>query len=307
MTKRIGFIGVGLMGHGMAKNLLEKGFAVTVMAHRNRKPVEDLLGRGASEATSAKELGQACDAVILCVTGAPQVEACVFGPNGLAAGWSEGKILIDCSTSLPATTERVSFEIRAKRGKFADAPLARTPVEAEQGRLNTMVGASDAVFTEIKPILEAFCENIFHVGDIGSGHKLKLANNFFAMGQAALIAEVLVTCKATGVDLRKFFEVVSVGAPNSGIFQMLVGKILEEGDFSGLKFNLANAKKDVSYFRQMVDEAGLAGPMAGAVHQAFVQGVNLGYGDGFVGDIVNANAKLNGIEAIAGPTKQAAE
>ena len=100
---------------------------------------------------------------------------------------------------------------------------------------------------------------------------------------------------------------VSVGAPNSGIFQMLVGKILEEGDFSGLRFNLSNAKKDVSYFRHMVDEAGLAGPMVSAVHQAFVQGVNLGFGDGFVGDIVNANAKLNGIEAIAGQTKQAAE
>ena len=178
---------------------------------------------------------------------------------------------------------------------MVDAPLARTPIEAEEGRLNTMVGASDDAFAQVKPVLEAFCENIFHVGPTGSGHKTKLINNFLAMGHGALIAEALCACAATGVDIQKFYEVVTAGGANSGIFQLIVPKAME-GDYSGLKFSLSNAAKDLGYYTTMTENASLTGPLGGAVQHAFMQGLNLGFKEGYVGSLIEAQAKLNGVK-----------
>ncbi len=298
MTKRIGFIGIGLMGHGMAKNLLEKGFSVTTAAHRNRAPLEDLLGRGATEAASYRAIAEQSDIVFICVTGAPEVEAVIYGDGGVLDGARPGLIVVDCSTSEPAMTARVNADLSAKGVAMADAPLARTPIEAEAGRLNTMVGASEETFATIEPALQTFCENIFHVGPVGAGHKTKLINNFMAMGQAALIAEALCACAATGVDLRKYYEVVSAGGANSGIFQLIVPKAIDEGDFSGLKFSLANAEKDLRYYTRMTETVPLEGSLGKTVHDTLLQGLALGFTEGLVGSLIEAQAKLNGVEII---------
>jgi len=166
---RIGFVGVGLMGHGIARNLIAKGFPVTLRLHRNRKPAEDLLAAGAREVGSYAELARNVDIVMLCVTGAPQVEEVVLGPDGIASGGRDGLIVIDTSTSEPATTTRMRNVLGEQAIRFVDAPLARTPVEAEQGRLNIMVGADEATFEELKPVFAAFCENIVHAGPAGHG------------------------------------------------------------------------------------------------------------------------------------------
>ena len=295
---RIGFIGLGMMGRGMARNLLDKGFALTAMAHRRREALESLVAKGAREAATAQELAQASDMVILCVTGAPQVEAIVHGEEGLLAGCRPGMIVIDCTTSEPGTTLAIAAELAAKGAQLADAPLARTPVEAEAGRLNTMVGASRETFIRIKPVLEAFCENIFHVGEVGAGHKCKLIYNFLAMGQAALIAEALCACAATGVGLDKYAEVVSAGGANSGIFQLLVPKVLAEGDVSGLQFSLANAEKDIRYYTHMTGTVPLEGSLGKTVHNTLLQGLALGFTEGLVGSLIEAQAKLNGVEII---------
>jgi len=244
MPATIEFIGVGLMGHGMAKNLLAKGYDVIALAHRNRAPVDSLLDKGAAEAASPREIGERCDMVILCVTGAPQVEAVVFGADGLLDGLDSGKTLIDCSTGEPGLVERVAAACAERGIGMADAPLARTPIEAEAGTLNTFVGASPEVFEAVEPVLACFCENIFHMGAAGAGTRTKLINNLITMGQAALTAEALCACAATGVDMRKFYDVISAGGGNSGIFQMIVPAILEQGSFEGMKFSLANAAKD---------------------------------------------------------------
>ena len=301
MTKRIGFIGIGLMGHGMAKNLMEKGFSVTTTAHRNRAPLEDLLGHGAAEAASHKEVAERSDIVFICVTGAPEVEAVIYGDDGVLAGARAGLIVVDCSTSEPAMTDRVNADLSARGAALADAPLARTPIEAEAGRLNTMVGASEETFATIEPALQTFCENIFHVGPVGAGHKTKLINNFMAMGQAALIAEALCACAATGVDLHRYYEVVSAGGANSGIFQLIVPKAMDEGDLSGLKFSLPNAEKDLRYYTRMTGEAELSGGLGKAVHAALAKGLELGLAEGYVGHLIRAQEKLNGVEIIAQP------
>ncbi|MDX1434593.1 MAG: NAD(P)-dependent oxidoreductase [Gammaproteobacteria bacterium] len=299
MTQRIGFIGVGLMGHGMARNLLEKGHPLTAVAHRNRAPLEDLVARGAAEAATPREAAQASDVVIICVTGTPQVEAVVYGEDGVLAGSRAGMIVIDCSTSEPASTARIHADLAAHGVRMADAPLARTPVEAEAGRLNSMVGADEEVFAAIRPILACFCENIFHVGPVGAGHKTKLINNFLAMGHGALIAEALCACAAVGVDIGKFYEVVSAGGANSGIFQLIVPKAME-GDYSGLRFSLPNAEKDLRYFTRMTADVPLTGVLGSAVHHAFVEGLKLGFADGHVGSLIAAQARLNGVTIVSG-------
>jgi 3-hydroxyisobutyrate dehydrogenase-like beta-hydroxyacid dehydrogenase len=293
-NKKIGFIGVGMMGHGMAKNLVEKGFPTTILGHRNRAPVEDLVKRGAKEAKDVADLVANSDIVFLCVTGSPQVEDLVYRKGGILETAKSGQIVVDTSTSQPFSTLKIAADLKAKGVRFVDAPLTRTPVEAEQGRLNTMVGADQQTFKEIEPALKAFCENIFHVGEVGAGHKIKLINNFAAIGQMALIAEALIACAKLGVDPKKYFQLVSSGAVNSGIFQMLAGKAVE-GDFGGMKFGLANALKDVRYYMQMAMEGGLSGPMAAATLTSLTQAVNLGFGgpEHLVGSLVPAQAKIN--------------
>lgn len=296
MAKKIGFVGVGMMGHGMAKNLLLKGFAVSLLAHKNRKPIEDLLGQGATEAASPRAIADASEVVILCVTGAPQVEQVVYGENGALGGMRRGMVLLDCSTSEPAMCERVAKDLAALGAAYVDAPLARSPAEAESGKLNTMVGADEQVFGEIRPVLEAFCENIFYMGQVGAGARTKLIYNLITMGHAALIAEALCACAATGVDLERFAKVVSGGGANSGIFQLLVPKILEGGDFTGLKFSLANASKDLRYYNRMVADVPLTAPMGPAVLNSLVSALNSGFPEGMVGHMVAAHCKLNGVE-----------
>jgi 3-hydroxyisobutyrate dehydrogenase-like beta-hydroxyacid dehydrogenase len=298
---QVSFIGVGMMGHGMAKNLLLKGFPTTVLGHHNRTPVEDLVGQGAREAKSPADAAANAEIIFLCVTGSPQVEQIVYGESGLLGAVRKGQIVVDCSTSEPISTNRI-YEDLSKRGvPFVDAPLARTPKEAELGKLNVMVGAEPEIFARIKPALETFAENIFHVGGPGSGHTMKLLNNFLAMGHAALIAEVLVAGQKSGVDLEQFYKVVSAGGANSGIFQMLVANILK-GDDGGLPFLLRLAQKDLTYYAHLNEGLGLPSPLGAAVLRAFEQASKLGYGDLMVGGLIRAQEQVTGTKIKTGAT-----
>ena len=295
MTERVGFAGIGLMGRGMAKNILAAGYPLAVVAHRNRAPIEELVQRGATEIQSYRQLAADSDLVLICVTGTPEVESVVYEPGGLLEGAHEGLIAVDCSTSEPSSSARIATALAEQGASFIDAPLARTPVEAEAGRLNAMVGAAHADFARVRPVLEACCENIFHMGPPGSGHKTKLVYNFITMGYAALISEALCACAATEVDLKRFADVVSAGGANSGIFQLIVPRAIERGDCSGLNFSLANAEKDLRYYNRMADTVPLSGILGRAVQHALIQGLNLGYADGLVGDLLHVQEKLNGI------------
>lgn len=295
--QRIGFIGLGLMGHGMAKNLVAKRFPLTVLGHRNRAPVEALVKQGAREAKSGAELAQASDIVFLCVTGSPQVEETVYKAGGVLEGARAGLIVVDCSTSEPDSTLRIARDFEAKGATYVDAPLARTPKEAEEGRLNVMVGADAAVFAKIEPVMKAFAENIFHVGGLGAAHKLKLINNFLAMGQASLIAEAAAAAAKVGVDLEALARIIGAGAVNSGIFQMMVPPALK-GDLATFKFGLANARKDLRYYTHMTEEAGVPSVLGEAVHQTLVQAVALGFGDKFVPSLMEAQERINNIKIV---------
>ncbi len=294
---RIGFIGLGLMGHGMAKNLLAKGFSLTVKVNRDRSRLTDILAAGAREAGTNAQAARDSDVVILCVGGSPQVEDIVFGAQGLLAAAREGLLVIDTSTAEPGSTAKIRAALGAKGTTFVDAPLARTPREAEEGQLNAMVGADDAVFERVKPVLAAFCENIFHVGPPGAGHTLKLVNNFMALTIAASIAEAFAVASKANVRLDKLFEVVSQGALNSPIFQMIGGGAVQ-GDLTRMKFSIVNAAKDLRYYTHLAESLPVATFLGEAVHQSYVQAVALGLGDKLLPSMIEAQEKLNGIEIV---------
>ena len=295
--QKVGFIGAsGLMGHGMAKNLQAKGHPLTLIVHRNRERVADLLAAGATEAASPAAIAQACEIVFICVTGSPQVEAAVGGPNGLLSAGKRGLVIVDCSTSEPDSTTKLRELCAAAGVSFVDAPLARTPVEAELGKLNVMVGASDEQFAMLKPVLSAFAENVIHVGGPGAGHTIKLLNNFIAQAICTATAEAFATGQRAGVDLKKLVELISVGAVNSGLFQAMAKTL--DGDMSGLKFELDNARKDLRYYTHLAESLNVPSIVGEAVHQSLAIASALGHGHKHVPALVEAQEQLTGAKII---------
>lgn len=294
---KIGFIGAsGLMGHGMAKNLLAKGHGLTLTVHRNRERVADLLAAGAIQSTTPAEMAAASEAVFICVTGSPQVEAVVSGPTGLLTGARPGLVIVDCSTSEPDSTARLREQCAAAGVALVDAPLSRTPFEAEAGRLNVMVGADDAVFARVEPLLRAFAENIFHVGGPGAGHTIKLLNNFIAQAICTATAEAFAVGQRAGIDLNKLVELVSLGPVNCGLFQMMAKTL--QGDLGALKFELDNARKDVRYYTHLAEGLAIPSLVGEAVHQSLTLASALGHGRKFVPSLVEAQEQLSGARIV---------
>ncbi len=298
MTIKVGFIGIGMMGHGMSKNLLAKGYSLTFKANRNRANLDDLIAAGAREASTNTACAAASDIVFICVSGSPQVEEIVYGKQGLLEAARPGLMVVDTSTAEPSSTTRIRADLAEKGVSFIDAPLARTPKEAEEGRLNAMVGASEADFKKLEPVLKAFCENIFHVGPPGHGHVLKLVNNMMAMTFAAAIAEAFAVAAKSGLDLNRLHDVISVGGVNCGIFQMMTTKTLKEGDVTGFKFGIANAQKDLRYYTHLAESLPVASFLGEAAHQSFVQAVNVGFGGKLIASLFEAQEKINGVKII---------
>jgi 3-hydroxyisobutyrate dehydrogenase-like beta-hydroxyacid dehydrogenase len=294
---RIGFIGAsGLMGHGMAKNLLARGHGLRLTVHRQRERVADLLQAGAVEVDGAAALARDSDIVFICVTGSPQVETVVLGEGGLLAGAAPGLLVVDCSTSEPGSTTRLRERCAASGVAFVDAPLARTPAEAEAGRLNVMVGAEADVFARLEPVLRCFAENVFHVGGPGAGHTVKLLNNFIGQAICTATAEAFAVGQRAGVDLHKLVELLSAGPVNSGLFQAMAKSLT--GDLAGIRFGLDNARKDLRYYTHLAEELAVPSVMGEAVHQSLTLASALGHGGKFVPSLVEAQEQLSGARIV---------
>jgi 3-hydroxyisobutyrate dehydrogenase-like beta-hydroxyacid dehydrogenase len=230
------------------------------------------------------------------VTGSPQVEETLLGANGVLSKARKGLIVIDTSTSEPESTRRLAALCAERGATLVDAPLARTPVEAELGKLNTMVGADQAVFDQIRPVLAAYCENIFHVGGPSAGHVIKLLNNFIAQAICTATAEAFAVGQRAGIDPKKLVELVSVGAVNSGLFQMMAKTL--DGDLGALRFELDNARKDIRYYTHMAENLAIPSVVGEAVHQSLVLASALGHGKKFVPSLVEAQEQLTGAKLV---------
>jgi 3-hydroxyisobutyrate dehydrogenase-like beta-hydroxyacid dehydrogenase len=292
--EKIGFIGVGLMGHGMAKNIVEKGYPLTVIAHRNRKPVEDLVSRGATEAQSLAELARGSSVIFMCLTGAPEAAAVVAA---MQADLAPGTVIVDCSTGEPTVTARLAEEMAAQGVHYADAPLSRTPKEAWDGTLDCMVGAEPEIFARIEPVIATWAAKIVHVGGVGDGHKMKLLNNFISLGYAALYSEALALSRKVGIPVEQFDKVIRGGRMDCGFYQTFMSYALE-GNAAAHRFTLSNAYKDLRYVETMANAASVSTLVASAVKNSFALAINAG-GTGpedYVPHLSDFIAKANGIE-----------
>lgn len=290
---RIGYIGVGLMGHGAAKNILLKGYPLTVLGNRNRAPVEDLVAQGAREGRTPAEIAAASDVVFTCLPSTVEVEATVFGESGLLSGAHAGMIHVDSTTADPNSTRRIGRELEARGAAMVDAPVGRTPKEAEAGKLNTFLGGKPEVVAKVRPIIECYAETIIEAGPLGSGHTLKLLNNFISIGTSAVIAEAVATAAKLGVDLRKLYEVVSSGGANSQMFQMMMPWVLE-GDDSRLKGPLRIAGKDMRFYTRLAEAAPATAFIAQAVNQTYQLANIRGHGERFMPTLPGILAELIG-------------
>ncbi len=293
-TEMVGFVGVGLMGHGMAKNILAAGYPVTVIAHTNRAPVKDLVSKGATEARTLAELAARASIIHICAPGSPQVEAIV---EALMPSMRPDTVIIDCSTSDPNSTATLAAKLEASGFHMADAPLGGTPVQAEAGELATMVGASDAVFERVKPVIAAWARAIVYMGPSGAGHKMKLLNNFLSLGYAALYSEALALSEKVGITTAQFDSVIRGSRMDCGFYQTFMGYAVE-GNREAHKFTLTNALKDMRYLESMADGVALANPIGNAVKNSFALAHAAG-GDGpedYVPHLVDYVAKRNGVK-----------
>jgi 3-hydroxyisobutyrate dehydrogenase-like beta-hydroxyacid dehydrogenase len=289
----IGFVGTGLMGHGMARNIVEKGYPLSVVVHRNRKPIDDLVTRGATEAATLEDLAAASSVVFLCLSGSPEVSATVarIGPH-----LKPGSVVIDCSTSDPTVTERLAETLATRGVHFADAPLSRTPKEAWEGTLDCMVGATDDVFARIKPVIATWAGKIVHIGGVGDGHRMKLLNNFLSLGYAAIYAEALALSRKVGIPVATFDSVIRGGRMDCGFYQTFMGYALE-GNREAHRFTLTNAFKDLRYVESMANAATVTTTMASAAKNSFAMAMAQG-GSGpqdYVPHLTDFVARANGL------------
>ncbi|QDC11318.1 NAD(P)-dependent oxidoreductase [Oceanicola sp. D3] len=291
----VGFIGVGFMGHGMAKNIIKGGYPLVVKGNRNRTPVESLLGMGATEAASPREMAEQCEIIHICLGNSPQVEAVFEGEDGILAGARPGLIVVECSTADPVSTMKLAAALEAKGGRLVDAPLGRTPKEAEEGTLDAMVGADDESYAKVLPVIECWAGTINHLGPTGNGHKMKLLMNFVSMGYASLYAEAAVLGAKVGISPQQFQTVIGGSRLGNGFFDTFTrGCVGREAEVH--KFTIQNASKDLRYVNSMAVDAGVVNVVASAVRHYFSHVEAIGAGGDFVPFVTDHVARLNGLD-----------
>lgn len=291
--KNLGFIGVGLMGHGLAKNLMKHGHAMTLHEHAGNQPMDDLIRMGARTAKTPREVAQGADVVFMCVTGSPQVEACVFGPDGLLEGLRPGAIVVDATTADPVSTAKVAAAVAERGCRYADAPMTRTSQHAEDGNVNAMLGGDPETLAMIRPLVETYAENIFVGGGVGSGHRMKLLHNYISLGTLALLAEAYTCAGKAGVDRHVLTQVLATGGGDSVVLKRLQ-PFLDSGQHGTMLFSLINAGKDLRYFTHMAEDLQVGAFVGEAVHQTFMTAANVGGGEKMIPELLNILCAMHG-------------
>lgn len=283
MTKPvIGFIGLGLMGGNMAECLQNNDYDMRVYG-RNKDAIGKVVSQGGVEVASPKELAQASDIVMLCVTTSDVVESLVYGDNGILAGIKPGATVIDFGTSIPASTRKIGADLAERGAGMLDAPLGRTPAHAKDGLLNIMAAGDMETYEKVKPVLDVLGENVFHLGALGAGHVTKLINNFMGMTTVCTMSQAFAVADNAGVDRQQLFDIMSAGPSNSPFMQFCKNYAVD--GVSDLGFSIANANKDVAYFLEMIKEMGARSEIAEGTSSNLNAALENGLGDGNVPEI----------------------
>lgn len=285
----IGFIGLGLMGGNMVECLQKNGFEPVVM-DLNKDAVASVVARGAREVSSAKELAENCDIIMLCLTTSTVVEGLIYGENGILAGIKKGAVVIDFGTSIPASTRKIGADLAAKGAGMIDAPLGRTPAHAKDGLLNIMAAGDQSTFNKVKPVLDVLGENVFYLGALGAGHTTKLINNFMGMTTVSAMSQAFAVADRAGVDRKQLYDIMSTGPSNSPFMGFCKNYAVD--DVSDLGFSIANANKDLGYFLKMIEDLGTRSEIAEGTSNNLQAAVEAGMSNGNVPEIFDYFVKL---------------
>lgn len=265
----IGMIGIGLMGHGIASNILKNSrYHLTFLTHAGNQPTQILQENGAKAAATIEQTIDKAEVILICVTGSVQVEEILFAEGGIFEHVKKGQMIVDCSTSMPEKTREFAKKLASLDVPFLDAAMTRTPKEAAEGRLNLIVGSQKAEFDHLHPLLSQFAEHIIHAGEVGSGQALKLIHNYVSLGYAAVMAEAAAQADKQGIDPQSFLDVLHAGGGNSVVLERF-RPFLTDKDISGLQFSLSNAAKDIGYYIQAYEDS----PLSSAIMDLFCRGV----------------------------------
>lgn len=278
----IGFIGLGLMGGNMAECLQAHGYDLVVMG-RNKQAVAATTARGATEVSTPRELAKASDIVMLCVTTSEVVESLIYGDDGILAGIKEGAVVIDFGTSIPESTRKIGADLATRGAGMIDAPLGRTPAHAKDGLLNIMAAGNEDTYQKVKPVLDVLGENVFYLGALGSGHVTKLINNFMGMTTVCTMSQAFAVAQRAGVDGQQLYDIMSAGPSNSP-FMQFCKKYAVDG-VSDLGFSIANARKDIGYFVELMKDMGMRAEIAEGTAANLSAALDPGMGDGNVPEI----------------------
>ena len=277
MGLRVGYVGAGIMGCGIIKNLRKADIPVGFVVHRNRERVAELTATGAEEVADYAALAAGSDVIMMTLPDSSVVEPVLLGEEGIGPHLRSGQIVVDLSTSYPPSTRRISADLAARGIALLDAPVTGSRPEAESGGLHVMCGGPKEAYDQVKPLFDAIAADVFHVGPSGCGHAIKLINNFLGQVSIAAICEMMPFAQKYGVDLKALFDVVSVSGGNSKAFQGLVPRILAR-DFD-VRFQQKFVHKDMRYINNLVRETGVPAPMASALLAVHDMVSAKGYGE----------------------------
>ena len=282
--KNIGFIGVGYMGYGIAKNILKAGHNLFVVANKNRKPIEKIVAEGAIEVGSIDDFKtKKLNVLFKCVTNTPIAKEIA---KKVSKVLDKDTLVIDITTHNKTGSIETEEIYKLNNIHYIECPVMGGPVQAEEGVLGGIVGASDQNFKLAEPYLKNFCKNYFHFGAVGMGAKSKLLNNFLTLGNAALINHMAKTAKEFDLDLQKLFDVAKLGSGNSAALNRIFDNLLK-GDFTGFKFTASNSVKDLSYIQDLLKDFPEAEKLADVNKNYFQKAVDDGYGENFISELID--------------------
>ena len=282
--KNIGFIGVGYMGYGIAKNILKHKNNLFVIANKNRKPIDKIVNEGAKEVKSFEEFANKnLDALIMCVTNTPIAKSI---SEKISKVLDSKTLIIDITTHNKTGSIETEQIFKSNNINYIECPVMGGPIQAEEGVLGGIVGGSDENFKLGEPYLKMFCKDYFYFGPVGMGAKSKLLNNFLSLGNAALVNHLAKTASELGLDLKKVFDVAKLGSGNSAGLIRIFENLLK-GDFKGFKFTATNSVKDLSYIQDLLKDFPEAEKVAEVNKNYFQKAVDDGYGENFISELID--------------------
>jgi len=292
MDRRIGFVGLGIMGKPMALNLVKAGFEVTVY-NRTASKAEELASQGAKKAGSPAEVAAKTTVIITIVSDTPDVESVILGENGVIEGIKPDSVVIDMSTISPEATRKIAALLKEKGTHMLDAPVSGGEQGAIDGTLSIMAGGDTEIFERCQPVLQAMGKNIIHVGTTGMGQTVKLVNQILVAGTLNAVVEALIFARKSGVDLDKAIDAVSGGAASSWQLVNLAPRIVERDFKPGFMIDLMH--KDLNIVLKTAEEMGITLPVTSQVKEMYQSLQSEGEGKSGTQALVKALERLTGI------------